>query len=58
MYDKSEIDDLKMVDHFKDIQTYDVIPLRQHLLMIGDKILYQYKYKENGIELLSEFSLK
>ncbi len=57
VYDKTNVEDLKMVNHFKDIQTYDVIPLRRHLLMIGDKILYQYKYKDNGIDLLSKFSL-
>ncbi|PID69641.1 MAG: hypothetical protein CR989_00615 [Flavobacteriales bacterium] len=57
VYDKTNVEDLKMVNHFKDIQTYDVIPLRRHLLMIGDKILYQYKYKDNSIDLLSKFSL-
>ncbi|MDY7395345.1 hypothetical protein UMM65_08835 [Aureibaculum sp. 2210JD6-5] len=57
VYDKTDINNLKMVNHYKNIQTYDVIPLEEHLLMIGDKILYQYKYQDEGIALLSKFSL-
>ncbi|MGP1992250.1 LVIVD repeat-containing protein [Zobellia laminariae] len=58
VYDKTDVNDLKLVSHFKDIITYDVIPLDDSLLMIGDKELYQYKYLNNDISLLSTFSLK
>lgn len=58
VYDKSDVNDLKLLNHFKDIVTYDVIPLQNSLLMIGDKVLYQYRYFENNIRLLSTFDLK
>lgn len=58
VYDKTDAENLKMLNHFKDIQTFDVIPLENQLLMIGDEILYQYKYQDNSIKLLSSFSLK
>ncbi len=57
VYDKTNVEDLQLVDHFKDINTFDVIPLGDHLLMIGEEVLYQYAYTENGINLLSQFSL-
>ena len=58
VYDKSDVDNLKLLNHFKDIVTYDVIPLQNSLLMIGDKVLYQYKYFDDNIRLLSTFDLK
>ncbi|MGB7394711.1 MAG: hypothetical protein WA913_09985, partial [Pricia sp.] len=57
VYDKSNVDDLKLLNHFKDIVTYDVIPLENSLLMIGDKVLYQYRYFDDNIRLLSTFDL-
>lgn len=57
VYDKSNIDDLVQLNHFEDINTYDVIPLANSLLMIGDKVLYQYEYLDNEIRLLSAYSL-
>jgi len=57
VYDKSNVDDLKLLNHFEDIVTYDVIPLQNSLLMIGDKVLYQYRYFEDNIRLLSTFDL-
>jgi len=58
VYDKSNVDELKLLNHFQDIVTYDVIPLENSLLMIGDKVLYQYKYFDDNIRLLSTFDLK
>ncbi|WP_289037052.1 hypothetical protein [uncultured Zobellia sp.] len=58
VYDKTNVNDLKLISHFKDVVTYDVIPLEDSLLMIGDKVLYQYKYLNNDLRLLSTFSLK
>jgi hypothetical protein len=57
VYNKENVLDLKLVNHFEEIQTYDVIPLSTQLLMVGDKVLYQYEYLEDQIRLLSEFSL-
>ena len=57
VYDKSDVNNLKLLNHFQDIVTYDVIPLQNSLLMIGDKILYQYKYFDDNIRLLSTFDL-
>ncbi|MGA1545239.1 MAG: LVIVD repeat-containing protein [Saprospiraceae bacterium] len=57
VYNKANVLDLKLVNHFADIQTYDVIPLNEHLLMVGDNHLYQYEYLDDHIQLLSSFSL-
>ncbi len=57
VYDKTNVLELVQLNHFEDINTYDVIPLQNSLLMIGDKVLYQYEYDENGIALLSTFEL-
>lgn len=57
VFDKSDVGNIQLINHFKDIVTYDVIPLSQSLLMIGDGVLYQYAYSEGNIELLSEYSL-
>jgi hypothetical protein len=57
VYDKTNVENLKLLRHFKDIVTYDVIPLENSLLMIGDKILYQYRYFDDNIRLLSTFDL-
>lgn len=57
VYDKSQIDDLKLLDHFKDIVTFDVIPLEDQLLMVGEGVLHQYRYQEGGIEFLSSLKL-
>ena len=57
VYNKTDIENLELVDHFKDIKTFDVIPLEERLLMIGDEALFQYIYADNGLELISKFSL-
>ena len=57
VFDKSDINNLQLLNHFKDIVTYDVIPLQNSLLMIGNKVLYQYEYLDNEIRLLSTFDL-
>ena len=57
VYDIEETPDLRLIDQFSNINTYDVIPLEDKLLMIGDGILYQYSYKSNEINLLSSFAL-
>ncbi len=57
VYDKSIVPDLPQLNHFKDIVTYDVIPMQEQLLMIGDGVLYQYRYLDNDIQLISELRL-
>ncbi|MDX1315726.1 MAG: hypothetical protein R3356_09505, partial [Eudoraea sp.] len=57
VYDKTDIQNLQMLDHFEDVVTFDVIPLQNHLLMVGGDVLYQYQYNQDGISLLSELSL-
>ncbi|HSP12406.1 MAG TPA: hypothetical protein VLO29_07745 [Salegentibacter sp.] len=58
IYDKTQSPGLTLTDHFQDINTYDVIPLEEVLLMVGDDMLHQYTYADNEIRLLSSFSLK
>ncbi len=57
VFDKTNAEDLQLLNHFEDIITYDVIPLQSSLLMIGDNILYQYEYLDDQIQLLSTFEL-
>lgn len=57
VYDKTDINDLIELNHFDDIVTFDVIPLANHLIMVGDEILYQYEYLNDGIKLLSQIGL-
>jgi hypothetical protein len=58
VYDKSAVPDLQELNHFEDIVTYDVIPLQEKLLMVGDGILYQYEYTDEGLNLISTLSLR
>jgi hypothetical protein len=57
IYDTKNTPNLELIDHFQEINTYDVIPLEDVLLMVGDNTLFQYTYKGNEINLLSAFNL-
>ncbi|MBD1262321.1 hypothetical protein HZY62_17115 [Maribacter polysiphoniae] len=57
VYDKSNVEDLVSLNHFKDINTFDVIPLENSLLMVGEDVLYQYEYLEDDIKLISTLEL-
>jgi hypothetical protein len=57
LFERETPKDLKLVETLKDIQATDVIPLQNSLIMIGGETLYQYKYLENNIELISSFKL-
>lgn len=57
VYDKTDINSLQLLDHFQDVVTFDVIPMQNQLLMVGDDVLYQYRYNQDGISLLSSLSL-
>ena len=58
IYDKTDVENLVALNHFSDINTFDVIPLEENLLMVGDQILYQYTYLENDIQLISTLNLQ
>ena len=57
VFDKSDIANLKTLDHFKNVVTFDVIPLEENLLMVGEGVLYQYEYLDHKINLISELEL-
>lgn len=57
VYDKTDVENLEALNHFKDINTFDVIPLEDNLLMVGEKVLYQYEYLDDSIELISTLEL-
>ncbi len=57
VYDKTDVMDLVALNHFEDIDTYDVIPLESSLLMVGADMLYQYGYSNNDITLISTLDL-
>ncbi len=57
VYDKTDVENLIALDHFKDINAFDVIPLDNTLLMVGEGVLYQYEYLTENIRLLSTLSL-
>lgn len=47
-------DNLSLVKHFSDIHAYDVIPLGNILMLIGEDGFYQYDYSDlNDMKLLS-----
>ncbi|MUP44753.1 hypothetical protein E0K83_03220 [Gramella sp. BOM4] len=57
VFDIQDTPDLRLIDQFSNINTYDVIPLEDKLLMVGDNTLTQYSYKGGEINLISSFSL-
>jgi len=57
VYDKTDVADLVALNHFEDINTFDVIPLETSLLMVGEDVLYQYEYLNNDIRLMSTLEL-
>ncbi|WP_456378178.1 LVIVD repeat-containing protein [Lutibacter sp.] len=57
VYDKTDVENLILKNTFEEITAFDVIPMTNKLLMIGENTLYQYHYTDSGLNLLSEFSL-
>lgn len=58
LFDKADPLHLKLTETYHNIQSKDVIPLENSLLMIGGRVLYQYTYIEGGVELISSYSLR
>jgi hypothetical protein len=56
VFDKSNPLNLEMTVQYPNIQSKDVIALENVLLIIGEEILYQYEYTENGISQISTYS--
>lgn len=56
IYNKENPLDIQLLTHYPEIQSKDVIPLENSLIIIGDEILYQYEYVEGGITPLSTYS--
>jgi hypothetical protein len=58
VFDKTDVDNLVALNHFEEITTFDVIPLEETLLMVGEETLYQYRYLDDSIELISSLQLQ
>jgi hypothetical protein len=57
LFDKTNPLELQLLKTYDNVQSKDVIPLENTLIIIGNNTLYQYKYVDNGVELLSTYSL-
>lgn len=57
VFDKTDILDLKSLNHYKDVRAFDVIPLEEVLLLIGEGRLSQYEYLPDGIRRISVIDL-
>ncbi len=57
LFNKENPLDISLIKSFKNIQSKDVIPLDDKLLMIGDRVLYQYNYAGDSISLISTYTL-
>jgi hypothetical protein len=57
VYNISDIYNINLLNHFSNIDAYDVIPNSNLLIMIGSDGLYQYSYSEDSVSLLSTISI-
>ncbi len=57
VFDKTDPLEMTLLTQYDDIHAKDVIPLENVLLMIGEEILYQYEYTENGVNHISTYQL-
>ncbi|SFZ91018.1 Uncharacterized conserved protein [Flaviramulus basaltis] len=57
LFDKTDPLNINMLGNLKNIQSKDVIPLENTLLMIGDKTIYQYEYLDDTVKLISSYFL-
>ncbi len=53
VFDVTRKNDIRLISYFDNIDAYDVIPLNNVLLVIGNDGLFQYKYQNNSIQLIS-----
>lgn len=57
IFDKTNPLDMHIKQTFSSLKAKDVIPLSNTLLMIGENVLYQYEYLNDGINLISTYHL-
>jgi len=58
VFDKSDINNLELIEHFKDFNTYDVIAKNGLLIVIGRGAIYQFDYQDReDITLISTLEL-
>lgn len=57
VYDISDVYNINLLNHFTNIDAYDVILNSNLLIMIGSDGLYQYSYSDDSISLLSTISI-
>lgn len=58
VFDKSDVLDLKLLHHYEEIETYDVIAKDGLLIVIGQGAIYQFDYSSLGeLTLLSTLEL-
>jgi hypothetical protein len=58
-FDTNNLLDIKQLQHFKDMNAYDVIPLNNTLMLIGTDGLYQYDYSNpSSLKFLSKIAVK
>lgn len=58
-FDANDVMNIKQLQHFKEMDAFDVIPLNNTLMLIGKDGLYQYDYSNpNSLKLLSKIAVK
>ena len=58
VFDATKSRDITGLAHFKDVHAYDVIPLGEVLMMVGDDGLYQYDYSDlTNVKQLSKLDI-
>lgn len=56
LYDAADVNNLKLLSHFKGMETYDVIALNGKAILVAKDGLYQYDYSGPSVKLLSKMS--
>ena len=59
-FDANSSNDIKLQEHIKDVNAFDVIPLQGNLLlMVGSDGFYQYDYSDpKNLKLLSKIAVQ
>ncbi|NQX77389.1 hypothetical protein [Gilvibacter sp.] len=57
VYDISDPLEASRIITYNDLEIFDVIPMEQWIIMIGNNTLYNYEYTDEGIGLIASFSL-
>ena len=57
VYDITDPASASRIITYNDLEIFDVIPLPQWMIMIGNNTMYNYEYTDEGIGLIASFSL-